>query len=60
MCLLLDTSAYLALMQGHAAIKASLQRADEIVGNAIVLGVLAAGFIKGRRRRESRPTPLMQ
>jgi tRNA(fMet)-specific endonuclease VapC len=50
MRLLLDTSAYSAFMRGHAAIKTSLQRADEIVVNAIVLGELAAGFVKGRRR----------
>ena len=47
MRLLVDTSAYSAFMRGHSAIKSSLQRADEIVVNAIVLGELAAGFIKG-------------
>ena len=50
MRLLVDTSAYSAFMRGHRAIKSSLQLADEIVVNAIVLGELAAGFIKGRRR----------
>ncbi len=50
MRLLVDTSAYSAFMRGHPAIKSSLQRADEIVVNTIVLGELAAGFIKGRRR----------
>jgi predicted nucleic acid-binding protein len=53
MRLLADTSAYSAFMRGHAAIKSSLQRADEIVVNAIVLGELAAGFIKGRRRAKN-------
>ena len=53
MRLLVDTSAYSAFMRGHAGIKSSLQRADEIVVNAIVLGELAAGFIKGRRRRKN-------
>ena len=53
MRLLVDTSAYSAFMRGHAAIQSSLQRADEIVVNAIVLGELAAGFIKGRRRRKN-------
>jgi tRNA(fMet)-specific endonuclease VapC len=37
-------------MRGHPAIKSSLQRADEIIVNTIVLGELAAGFITGRRR----------
>jgi tRNA(fMet)-specific endonuclease VapC len=53
MRLLVDTSAYSAFMRGHLAIKSSLQRADEIIVNAIVLGELAAGFIKGRRRRRN-------
>ena len=53
MRLLVDTSAYSAFMRGHAAIQSSLQRADEIVVNAIVLGELAAGFIKGRRHRKN-------
>ena len=53
MRLLADTSAYSAFMRGHSAIKSSLQRADEIVVNAIVLGELAAGFIKGGRRRRN-------
>ena len=53
MRLLVDTSAYSAFMRGHSAIKSSLQRADEIVVNAIVLGELAAGFIKGERRRRN-------
>ena len=53
MRLLVDTSAYSAFMRGHSAIKSSLQRADEIVVNAIVLGELAAGFIKGGRRRRN-------
>jgi tRNA(fMet)-specific endonuclease VapC len=38
------------LCGGHPAIKSSLQRADEIIVNTIVLGELAAGFITGRRR----------
>jgi tRNA(fMet)-specific endonuclease VapC len=50
MRLLVDTSAYSAFMRGHLAIKSSLRRAEEINVNAIVLGELAAGFIKGRRR----------
>jgi tRNA(fMet)-specific endonuclease VapC len=53
MRLLLDTSGYSAFMRGHAAIKSSMQRADEIVVNAIVLGELVAGFIKGRRRAKN-------
>ena len=54
MRLLVDTSAYSAFMRGHAAIKSSLQRTDEIVVNAIVLGELAAGFIKGRDEPETK------
>lgn len=53
MHLLVDSSAYSAFLRDHSAIKASLQRADEIVVNVIVLGELAAGFIKGGRRRRN-------
>jgi tRNA(fMet)-specific endonuclease VapC len=53
MRLLVDTSAYSGFMRGHPEIKIAIQEADEIYVNAIVLGELGAGFIKGRRRRKN-------
>lgn len=50
---MLDTSAYSAFMRGHPEIKLALQRADEIYLNAIVLGELLAGFIRGKHRRKN-------
>jgi predicted nucleic acid-binding protein len=54
MRLLVDTSAYSAFMRGYSAIKSSLQQADDVVVNAVVLGELAAGFIKADGAAETR------
>ncbi len=48
--LLLDTSAYSALMRGHEKIRNALEFADEVAVNPVVLGELRAGFVRGRRR----------
>ncbi len=45
---LLDTSAYSAFKRGHAIIKLTLQQAEEISVNPIILGELLAGFTGGR------------
>jgi tRNA(fMet)-specific endonuclease VapC len=51
--LLLDTSAYSALLRGHAGIKAWVQRAEEILLTPVVLGELHAGFRAGQQRRKN-------
>jgi tRNA(fMet)-specific endonuclease VapC len=50
---LLDTSAYAAFMRGHEGIKSALQQAEEVYLNAIVIGELLAGFMRGRHRQKN-------
>jgi tRNA(fMet)-specific endonuclease VapC len=50
---LLDTSAYAAFMRGHEGIKSALQQAEEIYLNAVVIGELLAGFVRGRHRQKN-------
>jgi len=50
---LLDTSAYAAFMRGHEGIKSTLQQAEEIYLNAVVIGELLAGFVRGRHRQKN-------
>ena len=45
---LLDTSAYSAFMRGDPTVKEMLQTVDAIYVNAVVLGELRAGFLRGR------------
>jgi len=52
--ILLDTSAYIAFLKGHPEIKQTIQKADEINLNPVVLGELLAGFMKGRRAAQNR------
>ncbi len=47
--LLLDTSAYSAFMRGHLEAREALQRADEVYINAVIIGELLAGFLRGER-----------
>jgi predicted nucleic acid-binding protein len=51
--LLLDTSAYSALLRGHEGVQAHLRRAEAIYVNPIVLGELRAGFGRGRQGRKN-------
>jgi predicted nucleic acid-binding protein len=51
---MVDTSAYAAFLKGNSEINQSLQQADEIFLNPIVLGELIAGFLMGKRERENR------
>jgi predicted nucleic acid-binding protein len=51
--LLLDTSAYSALLRGHGGIKTLVQRAEEIILTPVVLGELHAGFRAGQHRRKN-------
>ena len=45
----LDTSAYSYFRRGHPAIRRRLQESSEILLNAVVLGELRVGFLKGNR-----------
>lgn len=51
---MLDTSAYSALLRGNADIQRVLQEADEIYLNPIVLGELLAGFVHGGKEKRNR------
>lgn len=53
MRLLLDTSAYSAFMRGHEEIRAMVRANEEIFLNAIVVGELKAGFVRGGRRKKN-------
>jgi len=50
---LLDTSAYAAFLRNHPDVKAAVQAAAEIFLNAIVLGELRSGFLKGGRTKQN-------
>jgi len=52
--ILIDTSAYSAFLRGHAAIKQSLQQADEIFLNPVILGELIVGFLMGKSEKKNR------
>ncbi|MEW6776044.1 MAG: type II toxin-antitoxin system VapC family toxin [Bdellovibrionota bacterium] len=56
--ILVDTSAYSALLRSHPEILEAFGRADEVHLNAVVLGELRAGFRAGTRRRENERTLL--
>lgn len=51
---ILDTSAYSAFLRGNLEIKLSLQQADEIFLNPVIIGELLAGFILGRNEKKNR------
>lgn len=51
--ILLDTSAYSGILRGDPRLSRAMQEADEIAVNAIVLGELKAGFLKGRHRERN-------
>ena len=52
--IMVDTSAYAAFLKGNSEINQSLQQADEIFLNPIILGELIAGFLMGKHERENR------
>ncbi len=52
--IILDTSAYSAFFRGNPDIKLSLQQADEIFLNPIILGELLAGFAMGRTAKKNK------
>ncbi len=51
--LLLDTSAYSALMRKHAGVVELVESAETLCLNPIVLGELKAGFILGGKREKN-------
>jgi predicted nucleic acid-binding protein len=46
----LDTSAYSAFKRGHPQLRHRIREASQIQLNAVVLGELRAGFLKGTRQ----------
>jgi tRNA(fMet)-specific endonuclease VapC len=51
--ILLDTSAYSALMRGHPLVKQGLREASDVCMSVVVLGELRSGFRKGTRPAEN-------
>jgi len=51
---LLDTSAYVALLGGDEAVLEAIAEASEVFMSIFVLGELWAGFLGGRKERENR------
>ncbi len=52
--IMLDTSAYTAFLMGNSEIKLSIQRAEEVFLNPIILGELMAGFLMGKNEKRNR------
>jgi tRNA(fMet)-specific endonuclease VapC len=52
--ILIDTSAYSAFLRGESEMKRSVQQADEIFLNPVVLGELLAGFMMGKHEKKNR------
>jgi len=51
---MLDTSAYSALLRGNEDVKRAIQEADELYLNPVVLGELLAGFAHGGKEKKNR------
>ncbi|HSB05187.1 MAG TPA: type II toxin-antitoxin system VapC family toxin [Thermodesulfobacteriota bacterium] len=51
---MMDTSAYVAFLRGSPGAKETVQQADEIVFNPVVLGELKAGFLMGKNEKRNR------
>jgi tRNA(fMet)-specific endonuclease VapC len=52
--IMIDTSAYAAFLRGHTEIKLSLQQAEGISLNPVIIGELIAGFLRGRQENKNR------
>ena len=50
----MDTSAYIAFLEGHHEVKAQVQRADEIFLNPVILGEFLSGFVMGKKEKRNR------
>ena len=51
---ILDTSAYSALLRGNPAVLRAVQETDEITFTPVVLGELYAGFLLGKHEKRNR------
>ena len=51
---ILDSSAYGAFLRGNPDIKSSLQQAEEIFLNPVILGELVAGFLMEKNEKKNR------
>ena len=51
---MIDTSAYSAFLGGNPEVKLSLQQADEIFFNPVILGELISGFSIEKREKKNR------
>jgi predicted nucleic acid-binding protein len=52
--IILDTSAYSAFLRGNHEVNRTIQHADEIYLNPIILGELLAGFSMGRNEKKNK------
>jgi predicted nucleic acid-binding protein len=52
--ILIDTSVYSVFLRGDSEMKRSVQQADEIFLNPVVLGELLAGFMVGKNEKKNR------
>jgi len=52
--IILDTSAYSYFLKGNSGIKHSLQKADEIFLNPVIIGELLAGFSMGKKEKKNK------
>lgn len=52
--IILDTSAYSAFLRGNHEVNSTIQQADEIYLNPIILGELLAGFAMGRNEKKNK------
>ena len=52
--IIMDKSAYSSHLRGNPGIKLSIQQADEIFLNPVILGELLAGFIMGKNEKKNR------
>jgi tRNA(fMet)-specific endonuclease VapC len=55
MRLLLDTNAYVALMQGHPGVAGRVRLAERLLISAVVAGELIFGFRNGSRHEKTGP-----
>ena len=51
---ILDTSAYSALLRGNPSVMRAVQEADEVTFTPVVLGELYAGFLLGKQEKRNR------
>lgn len=52
--IIVDTSAYSYFVKGNSFIKSSLQKANEIYMNPIIIGELLSGFLTGKKEQKNR------